>query len=106
MALGALHASMRRVLVGRVLGVHHRVADRAAKLGGLGVVIALVAHHADEDDHDENTRQSAEQPSLLAGVVEIDPWVVLQLRESAVPADELGMLAQKAQDHHRQRRSS
>ena len=64
MALDALHARVRRVQVGRVLGLHHVVAGLAAERHRVHVVHRAVAELAgDGDVHDRGDADEVDQPA-------------------------------------------
>ncbi len=53
MALDTLHPAVGRIRIGRILWLHHRVAELAAELIGFGVVIAGVGKQDDHKDIDK-----------------------------------------------------
>ena len=93
--LGALDARMRRVLMGGVLGMHHRVTHVAAEIVGFRVAEALVAHHADEDEDDEAAARERREHALLARLVQVDARVVLEVGEVAVASVQPTALAER-----------
>ena len=68
----ALHARVRGFLVGRVLGVHHRMTGSAAETDRVHDLDALVRREREDDDVDEGEREKEQgQPPCVVGV-EID----------------------------------
>ena len=75
--LRALDAGMRRAAVGGELRLHHAVAHQAAESVRLAVVIALVAHQADERQAKRHEQTRSRQRPPVGAEAQIDPGVIL-----------------------------
>ncbi len=63
---------MGRTLVGGELGLHDRVAERAAELVGIGVVVSLVHGHRQDDGVDQGQGQDQHGAVAVLGPAQVD----------------------------------
>ncbi len=68
----AAHPGVGRALVRRELGLHDRVAQRAAEFVGVGVVVPLVHGHRKDDGVEQGQRQNQNGPAAVLGPAQID----------------------------------